>query len=369
MARFPSHIYATQVAEAGLQRDPDQEAALQSLDRLHSQLRTPVRRRWWWPFGRRRPAQALSLYLHGPVGRGKSLIMDLFAQSLEGGGRGERVHFHAFMLDMHQRIHALQHRGVRDDPIPILAQEIAKKTRVLCFDEFVVNNIADAMILGRIFQALWDQGLSIVSTSNFAPDDLYHDGLHRDRFLPFIALIKSKMQIISVAGQWDYRRLHQQLCDVFFTPLNSQTQIDFEDAYKRLAAGEPGKPLALQVGARQLTLPWAAGGVCMARFADLCGRPLGAGDYLALAKQFQVLALDTVPILTPDLRNETSRFKVLIDALYEAGTLLIMRSHSTLDHLYKGGESVEFSRTLSRLQEMRGQTYVARALQRLDPDE
>ena len=365
----PSEFYAERLAAGDLRSDPAQEAGLAILDQTFDQLVTPARRRWW-QLGRRQLASVASVYLHGPVGRGKSLIMDLFVEALKARddtrAQVRRVHFHAFMLGVHQRIHELQQAGQRGDPMPTLAQEIGGQSQVLCFDEFVVNNIADAMILGRLFEALWQEGLTLVATSNFAPEDLYKGGLHRARFLPFIDLIQQKMRTVSVAGQQDYRTLQSDLSEVFFNPISFASRISFEDAYKRLAYSEPGRPVQMSVGSRQVSLPWATQELAMARFADLCERPLGAADYLALTEQFKGLALDEVPALDDDRRNEASRFKVLIDTLYEAGTLLIMRSAAPIETLYQGAKSVEFSRTISRLQEMRGRAYVDRALERLD---
>lgn len=383
----PSERYTALVETGELSFDPAQAAGAAALDQIFDALTTPARRRWW-QVGRRQLAAAPSLYLHGPVGRGKTRLMDLFvtaiqdyqtqaqmqasqiqAPQVQDQQTGvERVHFHAFMLGIHQRIHALQQAGARGDPMPTLAQEIAARTPLLCFDEFVVNNIADAMILGRLFAALWDQGLTLIATSNFAPDDLYRDGLHRARFLPFIDMMKQHMQIVHVAGAHDYRTLHTGIAQVFFSPLNRQTRVGFEDTYKRLSLDQMGRPHTLQVGNRTLALPWVGSQIAMARFADLCEKPLGAADYLALTREFRAIALDEVPKLTLDLRNEASRFRVLIDTVYEAGMLLILRSAVPVQQLYADAKNPENARVLSRLSEMQGQTYVDRALARLDPD-
>ena len=361
----PSELYNALIQAGHLSPDAAQETGLAALDLIFDSLAPSTQRRWW-QVGRRLKPTATSLYLHGPVGRGKSRIMDLFVEAAEAVGAVERVHFHAFMLGVHQRIHALQQAGERGDPMPTLAREIAERTSLLCFDEFVVNNIADAMILGRLFEALWDQGLVIIATSNFAPEDLYKDGLHRSRFLPFIDLIGERMQVLAVDGSRDYRTLQRQNAEVFFAPLTPQSRVEFEDAYKRLSLEQVGKPQTIQVGSRSLALPWVNDGVAMARFTDLCEKPLGAADYLALTREFQIVALDEVPQLGPDLRNEASRFRVLIDTFYEAGTMLILRSEVPTDQLYMDAQNPENARTLSRLSEMRGQAYVNRALARLD---
>lgn len=360
----PLDLYEAKLRSGAIRDDMAQRQGVAALQDVHERLARPVKRQWW-ALGRRPLASAPSVYLHGPVGRGKSLIMDLFVEAAGDIGTVERVHFHAFMLSIHQRIHALQRAGERGDPMERLAKEIAARTPVLCFDEFVVNNIADAMILGRLFEALWAEGLTLIATSNFAPTELYKDGLHRSRFEPFIDVIEAQMQIIQVAGARDYRMLQDDLAQVYFLPLNTDSRVAFEDAYKRLAVNHPASPTTLSVGSRQLPLPFVAGPIAMSTFQDLCGRALGAADYLALSQRFTVLALDQVPMLTNDLRNEASRFKVLIDALYEAGTLLILRSAVDVSELSEGPASVEFGRTLSRLQEMRGKAYVDRALARL----
>ena len=360
----PSQLYAARLAAGEISDDPAQRAGLAALDRSYKQLCTA--HRGWRIFRSSKDRGTQSVYLYGPVGRGKSMIMDLFVAAAEPRVKVQRAHFHAFMLSVHQRIHARQQEGERGDPLPAIAKDIAVEAPVLCFDEFVVNNIADAMILGRLFAALWDEGLLIVATSNFAPGELYKDGLHRTRFLPFIDLMKQRMTLVALEGPRDYRRLQTLGGQVFFTPLSPQSRVGFEDAYKRLTQGEVGKPDSFQVGTRQVALPWVAGQVAMARFADLCERPLGAADYAALTQRFAVLALDQVPVLSDLLRNETSRFKVLIDSLYEAKTLLILRSARTIDALYEGKVGTEFSRTLSRLHEMQGQIYVENSLTRLD---
>ena len=367
----PSKRYAALVHDAQVTLDPEQALGLAALDALYTALTTPRRGRGrpWWPWGPPTSATAASVYLYGPVGRGKSLIMDVFVDALAGQGAVsvERVHFHAFMLSIHQRIHALQQAGQRGDPMPILAQEITARARVLCFDEFGVNNIADAMILGRLFAALWDQGLTLVVTSNFAPDDLYQDGLQRKRFLPFITLMKQRMQLVSIAGSQDYRTLKADPAQVFFAPLSPETALAFQEAYRGLSLSTPGGPKIVKVGNRSLALPWVGAGVAMARFADLCEKPIGVADYLALTRSFYALALDEVPRLGQDRRNEAARFRVLIDSLYEAGTLLILRSSLPAADLYEEAHRPENARVLSRLSEMQGHAYVNRALARLHP--
>ena len=372
----PLDLYRQKFEAGEIRDDPGQGAALSALQGLYDGLGAPLRRRWWG-WGSTAPPLA-SVYLHGPVGRGKSMVMDLLVLALEtlesGQVRGpqgtararvQRVHFHAFMLDVHQRVHRLQQAGAQTDPLLTVAKDLAEQSQVLCFDEFVVNNIADAMILGRLFSALWDQGLILIATSNFAPADLYPDGLHRSRFLPFIDQILARMQVVEVAGAQDHRTLQGAPADLFFAPLTLPNRVAFEDAYKRLSRQPLGGPQTLTPAGRPINLAWVGTGVAMATFNDLCAQPLGAADYGALAETFQALALDEVPPLTFDLRNEATRFRILIDTLYEAGTLLVLRSAVPVEDLYDD-QDTENRRTVSRLKEMRARAYVTRALAKLD---
>ncbi len=370
----PLDLYRQKLQAGEIRDDPGQGAALYALQGLYDHLSVSPRRRWW---GWGKAAPLVSLYLFGPVGRGKSMVMDLFVLALETLGSGQsrgtqgtqrarvrRVHFHTFMLDVHQRVHRLQQAGTQTDPLLTVAQDMAEQSQVLCFDEFVVNNIADAMILGRLFAALWDQGLILITTSNFAPEGLYPNGLHRSRFLPFIDQILAQMQVVAVAGEQDHRTLQGAPADVFFAPLTLPNRVAFEDAYKRLSRQPLGGPQTLTPAGRPIQLAWAGTGVAMATFDDLCAQPLGAADYGALADAFHALAVDEVPRFTFETRNEATRFRVLIDTLYEAGTLLLLRSAVPLEELYD--DDAENRRVVSRLQEMRARPYVTRALAKLD---
>ena len=364
----PLSLYHDKLEHGQITEDPAQLVALTSLQELYDSIIKPVSRRWW-QFGRQKIPAIQSVYLHGPVGRGKSLIMDLFVEAFKQIELVKRVHFHEFMLGVHDRIHRLQGKGQGSDPISTIAREIAAETSILCFDEFVVNNMADAMVLSRLFQALWGEGLKLVVTSNFAPSELYKDGLHRTRFEPFIALIEDEMEVVEVAGSRDHRTLMGGPARVFFSPLTMPNRIEFEDTYKRLSLKMRGSPYVLNVSGRAINLPWAGDRVAMATFADLCEQPLGAPDYLTLARQYRAVAVDEVPQLTYELRNEATRFRILIDTLYETGALLILRSTVPAEDLYGVTKDMENKRVISRLMEMQSRTYVDRALARLDGKE
>ncbi len=297
------------------------------------------------------------LYLYGPVGRGKSMLMDLFFVAT-AIARKRRVHFHAFMLEVHDRI--FRHgRLAEGDSIAPVAQAIAGETTLLCFDEFQVTDIADAMILGRLFAQLFAQGVVVVATSNRPPAELYKDGLQRERFLPFIALIEERLDVLELAGGRDYRRARLAGRPVYHCPLGPEAAAALEAAFADLTDGAPGEPATLAVQGRRLTIARTAKNVACVTFEEVCARPLGAADYLALAERFHTVILAGIPQLPPDLRNEARRFNTLIDALYEAHAVLIASAAAPPEQLYPGGEGAfEFERTVSRLIEMQSADYI-----------
>ncbi len=363
----PLARYRALVAAGTIRPDPHQAAVAEHLEQLHHALSgyRPVGQaapRWlgWIKRDRVVPLPR-GLYIHGQVGRGKSMMMDLFFASAPVEKK-RRVHFHAFMGEVHDRLHALRKagKGKLADPLPVLAADIARETWLLCFDEFVVNNIADAMILGRLFQALFDQGVVVVATSNFPPRLLYKDGLHRDRFEPFIALIEQRLDVLTLDGPTDYRRIRRAGLPVYYSPLGAEATAQLDRAFADLTDGAPGETQSLTIKARKLSVPCAARGVARFTFMDLCGKPLGSLDYLALAGVYHTLILDRVPLLGPDNHNEARRFITLIDALYEAKTKLIMAAAAPPDALYPTGTGAfEFQRTVSRLMEMQSEAYQA----------
>ncbi len=354
--------------EAGhITLDPLQRAAAERLDRLARTLEQqptlaaePQRGLLGRLLGRM-PEVVVGIkgiYLHGGVGRGKSMLMDLF----HGAVRIEqkrRVHFHAFMIDVHQRLHALRQSSGKSEPLQALAQSIAAETRLLCFDEFHVVNIADAMILGRLFEGLFNAGVVVVATSNWPPDRLYEDGLNRQRFLPFIDLLKERMEVVELDGPVDYRLERLRDLPVYHYPLGPVATKALDGIFKALADGAEPAPGELEVGSRRLKVPQQAGGVARFSFDDLCAQPLGPADYLALGRRFHSIVLDAVPLLTPDKRNEARRFMTLIDALYESKVMLFLAAAAPALDLYPAGDGAfEFQRTASRLMEMQSKDWL-----------
>ena len=317
---------------------------------------------------RRRPTEGApderpnGLYLVGEVGRGKSMLMDLFFQQARVR-RKRRVHFHRFMQEAHSRLHAWKQANPEgEDPIPPLARAIAAEAALLCFDEFQVNDIADAMILGRLFAALFDHGVVVVATSNTAPADLFRGKPGRDAFLPFIALLEARLEVLMLEGPRDFRRARLRGMSVWHVPANGRAERALDEAFRQLTGGVPAHPDRLLVSGRMLLVPQAANGVARFDFAELCATALGAGDYLALATHFHALVLDGVPILSPDNFDEARRFIVLVDALYDHRVKLVASADAAPDALYRSGEGAQaFERTASRLEEMQSQDYLAMA--------
>ena len=348
-----------------LQPDPAQQLAverLQSLYRalLHYRPETGLRG-WLARFGLAENGGShapVGLYLCGPVGRGKSMLMDLFFRCVPSL-RKRRVHFHAFMIEVHDRIER-ERRAQTERPSAKVAHDLAGEAALLCFDEFQVEDIADAMILERLFRALFDAGVVVVSTSNRAPDELYEHGLQRERFLPFIALLKQKLYILELDSGRDYRlaRLHGK--PVYHHPLDEAAHEALEHAFAELTDDAPRATLTVAVKGRPLVIPRAARGVAWFSFADLCANPLGAADYLAIAERFPALIVEGIPRLSPQQRNEARRFNILIDTLYEARTLLIASAEAPPEQIYTAGDGTfEFRRTVSRLIEMQSEDYIA----------
>jgi cell division protein ZapE len=307
-------------------------------------------------FGRRKIPKGL--YIWGGVGRGKSMLMDLLYEHLEVK-RKKRVHFHSFMLDIHARMFEWRKKN-NGDPIPSIAADIAKDAWVLCFDEFQVSDIGDAMIIGRLFENLFGYGVVVIATSNRPPDDLYKDGLQREKFVPFIALLKEKLGVIELASKQDYRLQHLKgLKTTYFTPLGKKADKFLADVFAELTNGAEPQQQIIEVQGRKTTISKTYGDVAWCGFADLCEKPLGAADYGEVASEFNTLILENIPAMTRESRNEAKRFVTLIDELYEHKTKLICSAEASPDKLYeKGDGSFEFERTTSRLIEMQSAKYL-----------
>ena len=299
------------------------------------------------------------LYIHGAVGRGKTMLMDLFFEETRFQPK-RRAHFHEFMADVHDRI-GLARADVAGDPIPQVARDIAAEAKLLCFDELHVTDIADAMILSRLFQGLFAAGTTVVATSNAAPDELYKNGLNRQLFLPFIALIETHMDVVELQAAKDFRLDKLSGSPLYFTPITDAAKRALDQHWDRLTGRHPGKPMALEFKGRKLIVPMASMGVARFSFDDLCAQPLGTLDYLHIAHAFHTVIIDGIPVLDASNRNEARRFINLIDTLYDSGVGLIASAEAEPASLYTHGDGVEmFARTASRLMEMRSTSYLTR---------
>jgi cell division protein ZapE len=365
--------YRALVAAGEIEADPAQAEVVERLARLASVLdETASARRGGalaWLFGKATPAEPLKgLYVWGGVGRGKTMLMDLFYEAVPSTVRKRRVHFHAFMNDVHDRI--FRHRNAvkagtakGDDPIPPVADALADEATLLCFDEFSVTDIADAMLLGRLFTRLFEDGVVVVATSNVEPDRLYENGLNRALFLPFLALLKRHVEIVRLESRTDYRLEKLSALATYFVGTGKAARHALDAAFLRLTGTARGRPRTLAVKGREVVVAEAAMGVARMSFAELCGQPLGPADYLAIAAAFHTLVLDDVPVLRPEQRNEAKRFIMLIDTLYDRGVKLVVSAAAEPGGLYPaqdGREAFEFERTASRLVEMRSEEYLAR---------
>ncbi|WP_419730784.1 cell division protein ZapE [Lichenicola sp.] len=309
--------------------------------------------------GRAPPKAPRGVYLVGQVGRGKSMLMDLFFEQAPVAAK-RRIHFHRFMQETHAKVHAYKraHPEVAD-PIPPLADAVAAEAMLLCFDEFQVNDIADAMILGRLFDALFRRGVVIVATSNTAPEALFQNRPGADAFKPFIARIRQELDTVLLDSPRDYRRGNLRGLPTWHAPADQRAEQALDAAFERLARGQAPHSEALEVMGRQVPVPMAAEGVARFDFEALCARALGAGDYLALARRFRSVIIDGIPRLGPENFDVARRFIVLIDALYEARVKLIASAADQPDRIYEHGEgAVAFERTASRLEEMQTQAYL-----------
>ncbi|MBB2155569.1 cell division protein ZapE [Gluconacetobacter diazotrophicus] len=379
----PLAAYQARVNAGLLSADPEQAKAAARLDQLwrelpgyHPVVRRPppqgifshgllgkglgsLKSRLGLAGGAAQPPRPRGVYLVGQVGRGKTMLMDLFFE-LAPVEHKKRVHFHRFMQDVHQRLHAMKiaHPDLTD-PIPPLAHAIADEAWLLCFDEFQVNDIADAMVLGRLFEYLFAEGVVVVATSNTEPKDLFQNRPGADAFRPFIAIIQREVDTVELDSPRDYRRGGMRGMATWIVPPGPDAELELDSLFMRLADGAPVRPVKLEVMGRTFAVPVAAGPVARFSFPDLCGRPLGAGDYLALANRFAALVLDDVPRLGPDNFDVARRFIVLIDTLYEQKVKLFASAEDQPDAIYQKGDGAQaFERTASRLEEMQSAAYL-----------
>lgn len=366
-ANGPLDQYFKRLDRGEIKSDPAQEIAARALQTLFDDLIAE----------QKRPKQSLfqkitkrgggpdapkGLYIHGGVGRGKSMLMDLFHDSLPPEISKRRVHFHEFMIEVHNYIHSRQTddtvRGLVDQALPSLAEIIARRAHVLCFDEFHVTNITDAMILGRLFRILFEHDVVVIATSNWPPERLYEGGLQRDRFLPFIDLLKEKVTVVHLDSPNDYRSLAVREEGTYFYPLWDSTYRRMDHLFNLLTDYTKPEVQTLEVKGRIITIDRAARGVARFTFDELCARPLGAEDYITIAKAFDVIFLEDVPKLEASKRNEAKRMMTLIDALYEARRRVIISAEVPADQIYTGSDhGFEFERTVSRLLEMQSKDY------------
>lgn len=358
--------YEARIQDGSLNADPAQAEAASRLDELFVRLSTRKPAKWF-----SKPEPVTGLYMWGGVGRGKSMLMDLFFAHAPVEPKW-RVHFHEFMNHVHELLNAWRNmddaarkksewrvRGAGDDPIPPVAKQISARARLLCFDEFQVTQIADAMILSRLFEELFRSGVTVVATSNRHPTELYKNGLNRQLFTPFIDLLCEHCAVFELASERDYRLDRLIEAPVWYAPLSDEAATALDDAFSRLTIGAEPQHCTLTVKGRKIEVSREAAGVARFTFAELCEAFRGAQDYITIASHFHTIILEGIPLLTPDKRNEAARFVALIDALYEAKVKLVASAEAEPDDLYPTGDgSFEFQRTASRLHEMRSVEYL-----------
>jgi cell division protein ZapE len=373
MTRSVSAQYAAGVAAGRVESDAAQLAVIELMTKLEARIlehrlaRKSSTLGWLFASRERGQPDLKGLYIYGEVGRGKTMLMDFFFET-SPVVRKRRAHFHEFMIDVHERVHALRQemkrgRHAGTDPIRHVADQLSDEAWLLCFDEFHVTDIADAMILGRLFGHMFERGVVVVATSNVPPRELYKDGLNRALFLPFIDLLEGHMEVARLDARTDFRLEKLAGLPVWHVPDDAAATAALDEAWRRLAGGHAGAPAELAMRGRSLHVPRAFMGVARFSFHELCEAPLAAADYLRLAREYHTLIVDHIPAMTYDNRNAAKRFIILIDTLYDLNVKLIASAAEKPDALYRadeGFEAQEFKRTASRLIEMGSQAYLAR---------
>ncbi len=362
--------YAARVAAGEIESDPGQLLAVGRLSRLGDELTeySPAAgsASLGWLLARPPQETPRGLYLWGEVGRGKTMLMDMFFAGAPVAKK-RRVHFHEFMAEVHERVRAYRHQLkygeiADEDPIALTAGAIAEETSMICFDEFHVTDIADAMILGRLCEKLFERGLVLVATSNVQPSDLYKDGLNRTLFLPFIRRIEERLEVVRLDARADFRLEKLKGVASWYVPANDQARAAIDLGWRRLAGADGGRPVELGFRGRIIRVPRAGSGAARFSFADLCETPLGAADFVQVARAFHTVVVEDIPVIAAGRKNEAKRFILLIDTLYDNGVKLIASAAAEPDRLYlgtEGWEALEFRRTASRLHEMRAADYLA----------
>lgn len=359
MKQTLTEIYDARVAAGTLHADAAQRAVLPMLEQVREQLEAPAKKAGIFGLFAKPPEAVRGLYLWGGVGRGKSMLMDLFCDAVDVPKR--RVHFHAFMQEVQAKIDVARRAKVEDALMPA-AKEIAASLRLLCFDEMQITDIADAMIVGRLFETLFNLGVTVVTTSNRVPEDLYKNGLNRQLFLPFIGVLRTQLDVHEIESETDYRQHRLAGAEVYFQPLGQIARTRMDALWDELTGHDEASRLVLTVKGRQVVIEHFHNGVGRASFWDLCAAMLGPADYLAIGEAVRVLMIDDIPLLSASNFNEAKRFVILIDALYEAKVRLICSAADVPERLYIEGEGTfEFERTASRLREMQGADWGAEA--------
>jgi cell division protein ZapE len=361
--------YAARVAAGEIESDPGQWLAVGRLARLEDELAdhrpAASSASLGWLLARPPQEAPRGLYLWGEVGRGKTMLMDMFFAGAPVANK-RRVHFHEFMAEVHERVRAYRHQlkygEIADkDPITLTAGALAEETLMICFDEFHVTDIADAMILGRLCEKLFERGLVLVATSNVQPSELYKDGLNRALFLPFIRRIEERLEVVRLDARTDFRLEKLDGLASWHVPANDQARAAIDLGWRRLAGADGGRPVELGFRGRIIHVPRAGNGAARFGYADLCETPLGAADFVQIARAFHTVVVEDIPVIAAERKNEARRFILLIDTLYDNGVKLIASAAVEPDRLYlgtEGWEALEFRRTASRLHEMRAPDYL-----------